>query len=312
MRTDNDKNDRMILEDTYLPFTENRLREHFTNDKRLTNLKESIKRYREFLSKNPNREGLSISKSKIPCQIEKDERFWTVTALLTLYYSKDRVKQFCDLFTRVYGERPPLKDFETWKQCFEGELRILFECHLPSPPKYAKEWLPSNVEKVHFIPYVLDASLKKYGGRRESLEGSTECDAIIINENGFSVIIEAKVLSDISVDTTFNTMRNQIARIIDVMLEKPNFNQDNVLSKREPGKTLFLLITPRLFKKNPHTRFYGYKFREYKECPMKIKEDLPHRAEENINWHEISRRFGWATWEDFREINPRCCKWLKI
>ena len=174
-----------------------------------------------------------------------------------------------------------------------------------------KEWLPNNIEKVHFIPYVLDASLKKYGERREDLEGPTECDAIIINENGFSIIVETKVLSDISVDTTFNTMRNQIARIIDVMLE-PGSNKDNVLSKREPDKTLFLLITPRLFKENPHTRLYGYKFREYKECPMKIEKDLPHRAEENINWCEISRRLGWATWEDFREINPMCCKWLEV
>ena len=301
----------MILEDTYLPFTKDQLKKHFINHDWVNELEKSVDRYKKFLRKNPSRQGVPISESRIPCQIEKDERFWIITALLTLYYSENRVEQFCNLFTRVYGKRPPLRDFETWEQCFEGELHIFFERSLSPPSKYVKEWLPNNIEKVHFIPYVLDASLKKYGERREDLEGPTECDAIIINENGFSVIVEAKVLSDISVDTTFNTMRNQIARIIDVMLE-PGSNKDNVLSKREPDKTLFLLITPRLFKENPHTRLYGYKFREYKECPMKIEKDLPHRAEENINWCEISRRLGWATWEDFREINPMCCKWLEV
>ena len=41
---------------------------------------------------------------------------------------------------------------------------------------------------------------------------------MLINENGFSVLIEAKVMSDISCDVTYDSMRNQLARIIDVML----------------------------------------------------------------------------------------------
>ena len=306
----NNKSGEKILDNTYLPFTENQLRRHFSNDKWISDLKRSIERYRKFLYEHPDRKGIGVSKSKNPCQIEKDERFWTVTALLTLYYSKNRVEQFCNLFTKVYGERPPIKGLKAWEECFNGELHILFECSLPSPQKYRNNWLPNRIEDIHLIPYVLQSS-QKNGKRRKNLEGATVCDAVMINKNGFSVIIEAKVLSDISVDTTYNTMRNQIARIIDVMLE-PSSNQDNVLSKREPDKTLFLLITPRLFKENPHTRLYGYKFREYKECPMKIEKDLPHRAEENINWCEISRRLGWATWEDFREINPMCCKWLEV
>ena len=103
-------------------------------------------------------------------------------------------------------------------------------------------------------------------------------------------------------------MRNQIARNIDVMLEK-NENLCDPLNKRDPEKTLFLLITPKLFKENPSNRLYGYKFNEYKTRPESLSDDLPHRK--NYDWQSISRRLGWLTWEDFKDVNKNCCRWLK-
>jgi len=44
--------------------------------------------------------------------------------------------------------------------------------------------------------------------------------------NGFAVIVEAKVLSDISYGVVYDTMRNQIARNIDVMLDTNNSLDD--------------------------------------------------------------------------------------
>lgn len=142
-----------------------------------------------------------------------------------------------------------------------------------------------------------------------NLEGPTNVDAMLLNsKNGFAVVIEAKVLSDISYEITYDTMRNQIARNIDVMLEKNN-KLCHPLDKRDPEKTLFLLITPKLFKDNPSSRLYGYKFNEYKTNPESLSGDLPHRT--NCDWPNISRRLGWLTWEDFKSVNNNCCRWLK-
>lgn len=142
-----------------------------------------------------------------------------------------------------------------------------------------------------------------------NLEGATNVDAMLMNsKNGFAVIIEAKVLSDISYEITYDTMRNQIARNIDVMLEE-NKELCHPLSKRDPKKTLFLLITPKLFKDNPSSRLYGYKLSDYKTKPVTLSGDLPHRK--NCDWQNVSNRLGWLTWEDFKIVNNDCCRWLK-
>ncbi|GAI40104.1 unnamed protein product, partial [marine sediment metagenome] len=76
-----------------------------------------------------------------------------------------------------------------------------------------------------------------------------------------------------------------------------------------PEKTLFLMITPKLFKDNPTSRLYGYKFNEYKNNPSSLAQDLPHRKD--CDWQNMSKRLGWLSWEDFRNVNKDCCKWLE-
>jgi len=143
---------------------------------------------------------------------------------------------------------------------------------------------------------------------KKTLEGPTNADAVLINaDNGFTVIIGAKVLSDISHQITYDTTRNQIARNIDVMLER-NPARCPPLNRRDPDRTLFLLLTPRIFKDNPSTRLYGYKLNEYQKEPETLGHDLAHRRD--YNWNVISKRLGWLTWEDFREVNDACCPWL--
>jgi hypothetical protein len=156
----------------------------------------------------------------------------------------------------------------------------------------------------HLIPYVLDSN----NGHKD-LEGATNVDAMLINpDNGFAVVIEAKVLSDISYQITYDVTRNQIARSIDVMLEK-NPHLCPPLNRRDPDRTLFLLLTPEIFKMNPGSRLYGYKFREYKNDPQSLADDLPHRS--GFDWQSISRRFGWLTWENFKTVDKNCCLCLK-
>ncbi len=198
---------------------------------------------------------------------------------------------------------PTVKGLGSWEECFE-ESKLFFEVDLPSPNAY-KKWLQENLKRRHFIPYVLDSTKDK-----GNLEGPTQVDAMFLNpKNGFAVIVEAKVLSDISYQITYDTMRNQIARNIDVMLEK-NEELCRPLNKRDPKKTLFLLITPKLFKDNPSCRLYGYKLHEYKTNPNSLLKDLPHRR--GCDWQNISSRIGWLTWEDFKNVNKYCCPWLEL
>ena len=127
--------------------------------------------------------------------------------------------------------------------------------------------------------------------------------------NGFAWAIEAKALSDISYQVTFDALRNQIARNIDVLLDV-NPNVLGGLERRHPELTLFTLLTPRMFKdaQNWHSRLYGWLMREYMSDPSALQRDLPHRI--NIDWTAVSRRLGWMTFEDCEQVLPGACPWL--
>lgn len=146
--------------------------------------------------------------------------------------------------------------------------------------------------------------------RKTSLEGGTNIDCVIeaVSEEGLELfIIEAKFLSDISYQTKYNPVRDQIVRTIDSKLSE-------VLKENLKAHNLhFLLLTPKLFripeygsgkvnnlaKHHPErSRLYCYKMKEYKN-PVFLKSALPHR--ENISdsvWQEISDNIGWITFED--------------
>ena len=302
-----------MMQPKYLPFTENQLRSHFaeikqsgnyteTADKHIEYYKRSIQKYFDFCETDLRRKGKPISELKVPCQIEKDEKFWTASCLMTIFHAKERDQHLRRLFQSVYGASPPFPDIKSWQECLKGKLYLFFEVNLPSPKSY-KVWLRRNLFGQQFIPYILDSD-----DARKNLEGPTNADAILLNaDNGFAVIIEAKVLSDISYQITYDVMRNQIARNIDVMLED-NPDLCTPLDKRDPSKTLFLLITPWVFKRKPSSRLYWYKFKDYQTDPTSLGTDLPHR--ENYDWKGISRRLGWLTWQDFKDVNKDCCRWL--
>jgi len=301
-----------MMHQKYLPFTEQQLLSHFAdvrrngkcsgNAKHLEYYTNSIQRYNQYLANNHDRRGRSLKDMKFPRQIEKDERFWIAACMMSIFYSQNRLKQYVSLFKAAYGNEPPVEGISSWQKCLKGRLHLFFEANLPSPHLY-KEWLLNNIAKRQFIPYVLDSAYNK-----KNLEGATNVDALFLNSgNGFAVIIEAKVLSDISCDITYDVMRNQIVRSIDVMLEK-NGTLCDPLDKRDPEKTVFLMITPKLFKDNPTSRFYGYKFNEYKNNPSSLARDLPHRKD--CDWKNISKRLGWLSWEDFKNVNKDWRQWL--
>jgi hypothetical protein len=301
-----------VLDDIYLPFTEEQLMNHFakvkyrgeciSNEKHLRYYKNSIQRYQQYLADNPDMKGKPLKDLKKPCQIEKDERFWVASCMMTIFYNERRLPLLQKLLTDTYGEIPPLSGLSSWRECLDGDLELLFETTLPSPPSY-KSWLRHNLNEQQIIPYVISSA----HGKR-NLEGPTHVDAMLINpSNGFAVLIEAKVLSDISYQVTYDVTRNQIARVIDVMLER-NKRLCEPLCRREPERSLFLLLTPQMFKTHPSRRLYGCRFNDYKMNTKSIDVDLPHRRD--VDWIKMRRRLGWLTWEDFHRINRDCCPWL--
>jgi len=269
---------------------------------------DGAERYRRFQAYHPDRRGLSLSKLRTPCQIEKDERFWVVTCLMSYFYSADRTERLGALMRLCFSDTPPLAGIASWDECLDGKLHLFFEVSLPSPPGY-KRWLGEHLDQRQIIPYVLDAGRRRGTDEvRGGLEGATHVDAMLLNaDNGFGVLFEAKVLSDASYQVSFDTMRNQIARNIDVMLEQ-NDDLPDPLSLRQPERTLFALLTPQIFRQHHHSRLYGWLMKEYRDDPTALARDVPHR--QSVDWSEVAHRIGWLTWEDCKQVLPGSCPWL--
>jgi len=296
-----------IIDKTYLPFTAEQLRPHFIADVegQLEYYQKSAARFQDFMNKHKNKTaGIPLKKAQLPRQIEKDERFWTVTALKHVFDDPKRDSILSELLTVTYGERLPIADMDSWQECLSGDLRLYFEARLPSPPEYV-EWLRSNLPSRQTIPYVLDAA---HRDNARTLEGPTHVDAMFLNtSNGFAWLIEAKVLSDVSSSTSFDNYRNQIVRNLDVMLY--NGSQPGAgLETRDPEKSLFALLTPNGFRDYPSARLYGLLLEDYRKDSKTLERDLPHRTD--TDWERLSRRIGWVTFDDVESCRLDSCPWL--
>lgn len=104
------------------------------------------------------------------------------------------------------------------------------------------------------------------------LEGPTEFDAVI-RTPGEIIVVEAKLYSDISANTTWDTGRNQIDRVIDTGSELAKDRQ-----------LYFLLITD-----------------HYEHHPPKEYEDLLPRYRTSSDFRNLRGRIGWLTWGDIYE-----------
>jgi hypothetical protein len=190
-------------------------------------------------------------------------------------HSADAAMNWSKLFSRCFGQLCPVGNFASWEEAVAGDLSLLIEAPVPSPQGYTY-WLRGHIREHQIIPYVLDAAVR--ANPQAKLEGFTHADAVLVNRsNGFAVVFESKVLSDISVEVTFDCMRNQIARIVDVMLEEPDRREhpSDASSQRKPELSCFALLTPRLFQRSPWSRLYGRVIQEYQREPEALARDLP-------------------------------------
>lgn len=296
----------------YLPFTAAQLRQHFAPvdgrspeelERHVQYFRDSAERYKQFCEQLPKREGASLGRLKIACQIEKDERFWATSCWLSIFHHPRKVELLSTLMNDCFGKQPPLRGLNDWRECFTGGIHLYFETHLPSPQSY-KRWLSLNLRRRNLVPYVVASASRA----NENLEGPTHADVLLVNaDNGFALLIEAKVVSDISYSVSFDVMRNQLARTIDVSLES-NATLPFPLSTRRPDRTLIVLQTPEVFRALPQSRLYGWLVNSYRSDVGALCRDLPHRTSAEIG--DVSKRLGWLTWEDCRAALPSCCAWL--
>jgi hypothetical protein len=301
-----------MIDDKYLRFTRDQMRQHFLVDaeSQIDYFEQSAKRYRTFLDENPDTVGIPLTKVRLPRQIEKDERFWTAASLKHIFDHAQRNSVLESILTRTFGAKPPVEGLGTWCECLTGQLSLYFEAQAPSPKAYI-DWLRRNLPDRQLIPYIRDAAARE---SQRTLEGATHFDAALVNRsNGFALLIEAKVLSDISPYVSFDNLRNQMARCIDVMLEQPaeptNRCLPTAFDARKPDRSLFVLLTPEVFRRRPQSRLYGWLLQEYRSNPEALARDLPHRFD--ADWPKISSRLGWITFEDIESQIPGACPWLE-
>lgn len=294
------------IDPVYLPFTAEELARHFigAGDQRARQFAASACAYRDFIDSQDQLQGLALDKARAPCQIEKDERFWTATALKRVFDAPDRARLLARLLARAFGATPPFCGLRAWDDCLAGELRLIFEAALPSPKGY-QTWLRDHRGEQHIIPYTLRAGDRR---SRRPLEGPTKVDALLVNlDNGFALLLEAKVMSDLSDTVSFDAFRNQLARNVDAMLE--NGGGHPWLAARRADRSLFALLTPRCFQQRPHSRLYGFLYEEYTQRPAALARDLQHRTD--CDWPAVSNRLGWLTFEDINAALPDACPWLE-
>lgn len=318
------------MHDIYLPYSKEKVEKYFLTERTMREgsgkeVNQDFKHLKYYLNSaikynkwNESPGVINLTNLRASCQIEKDERFWTLQTFLSIFEQEkkeNRKNDLIELLSKGFGKNPPLKDFKSWDQAIGSpeDLVLIIEANIPSPIKY-KEHLSQNLKSKQFIPYVRKAAEEINGKNyRNSLEGPTNLDALIINvDTGFNIFFEAKVLSDMSYMISYDDSRNQIARNIDVMLSKHSFTGNNDLrDKMDPKKSLFVLLVPEKFKGDDKTsRLYNYKMKDYRSNPDTLKIDLKHRDDIN-DWHSIARRIGWLSWEDFNRVNKKCCPWVK-
>ena len=306
-----------LLHPKYLPFTADQLREHFApvvgtgeKDRHLTYYRTSVdqaKKYAELIRRGNKP---TPAQTRLGRQMEKDERFWLATALMNLYHADGgsaRVEAFARLLERA-GLHPG-SGFLRWEDALADPLELFFEVNLPSPRRY-RGWLRDHLDERTPIPYLRE----KAAAPRSRLEGQTKADAMLLaRDTGVGVIFEAKVLSDISTQVTFDVARNQLARTIDVMLE-PN-SKRAPLSLRKPEQTFLVLLTPALMQAQrpgdaiSKSRLYGWLMPAYRDPNSSLlRQHLPHRDGHELA--EAAERLGWASWEDCQTVVPGSCPWL--
>lgn len=118
----------------------------------------------------------------------------------------------------------------------------------------------------------------------EPVEGPSEVDVTIETAESL-IFIEAKLGSDISMNTTYDPHRNQIARNIDCLLDKAG----------QKAPAFWMLV-----RDEDPSRAYVQLVNAYRSDPGLLARDLPHRGLEDLE--RICRNLTILRWSDFAEL----------
>lgn len=174
------------------------------------------------------------------------------------------------------------------KEDVDGKIELGFEKHFPPPKGYLK-WLQKEVSN-HPVKYVREQG-RNHIKRDKPLETNSHVDALIESDN-LVIFVEMKFTSDISVQTTFNVSRNQMARLIDVGIDVAKGGIG------KPKKLVVLVCSPKEFFDRKSRLFY-YKIRDYSDY-REVKKDIEWRSQEEIE--KYLQKVAWVPLEEVIRI----------
>ena len=236
----------------------------------------------------------------------QDERLFLIAP------RKKLTQEICDRLRRYEGssrENRELHDEQIWTLLFTYGF-IAGPDSLQSLSDLAKvltegecAWAPEHEALLEMLPVSSRRSIQGDSG------GTTEIDLILgdiasrdrtqssvaFKPNGspsWVCMVEAKWLSDIACRTTQDLHWNQLIRVIENALTFQTANSQ----PRCPDQVHVTLLTPATFRHDGEpsgSRFYYYKYNEYKQYPYLVLTDLGRAA------IEMRQGFvGWSTPED--------------
>lgn len=235
--------------------------------------KARIRKYRTWVE-NANKaraKGLIDSKLNQYDKAEELITFYTFAPLELREDKKDAIEEILKL--------------ANVNELLEGSVRIGFERQFKPPAGYLK-WLNKEVSR-HPISYIRKQG-KEHIKRGRRLEANTHVDVVFESEN-LLILVEVKFTSDISHEITFNPIRNQLARNIDVGIAE---------AKKNGKQLVVLLCTPREFY-HKRSRLYYYKIQEYTDF-NNVVQDIEWRPLEEIRKYLL--KVAWIPLEKVIEI----------
>lgn len=141
----------------------------------------------------------------------------------------------------------------------------------PSPPAYER----MSRERMRASA---DRSLSARAACEAPVEGESEIDLAFLSP-GYVVFVEAKLRSDLSLSTTYDPSRNQLARVIDCALERAG----------DLPAAVWMFV-----RDLDPSRYSVNLVGNYQRDPGQLHRLLPHRTREQVD--AICRRLALVTW----------------
>ena len=104
------------------------------------------KRCRSALTGHENVPAHESLEARLASKMERNERFWVVAALMSIFHSGDRTGALSRRLSKCLGERPPIDKFPSWQDALGVHPELYFEVNLPSPPSY-REYLREYLDE---------------------------------------------------------------------------------------------------------------------------------------------------------------------